>query len=116
RIDPSKLLPTDIINNHIKDKDEFINQKEEYDRSDISLVDSNNSNINFTEINRYMKIYLLKEDLENYELENGILSIKSKNLLFELALCGDFKDPKWKLIKVRTTVKDKKINEVIMGR
>lgn len=39
-----------------------------------------------------MKIYILKENINSYILENTILTIKSEYFDFELALCADLKN------------------------
>lgn len=55
----------------------------------------------FAPLDRLMKFYLIKENLDNvfYKLENGFLKLENKFLLVEVVLCGEITDPKWKVMK-----------------
>ncbi len=55
--------------------------------------------IDLAEMDKLMKIYLMREKIKNYKVENGVLYIFSKYFTFELTLCGLYEDPKWKIIK-----------------
>lgn len=69
---------------------------------------------NIDEIHRLMRIYLLKEDIGNYELKDGILTVKSRFLEFDLVLCGNILNPEWKLFAVKTYINNKKIEEKLL--
>lgn len=71
----------------------------------------------FDIIHRMMKIYLIKEDsILNFEIDKGILYIKSEFFTFELALCGDFFNPQWQLYKVQSAIDSKLIENQILKR
>lgn len=70
----------------------------------------------FEEIHRMMRIYILKENLNNYSIENGVLIIKSDFFTFELALCGDFTNPQWHLYKVKSFLNHKSVEDQIQKR
>lgn len=74
------------------------------------------SSKDFEEIHRMMRIYILKENIRNYVIENGILTIKSEYFDFELALCGDFANPTWHLIKVKSFLQNKTVEDQIQRR
>lgn len=70
----------------------------------------------FEEIHRLMKIYILKENIKNYTIDKGILTIKSDFFDFELALCGDILNPSWHLLKVRSFLNNKKVEDQLQKR
>lgn len=68
----------------------------------------------FDQIHRMMRIYLIKEDISNYELSGASLILKSKYFEFELALCGDIKDPEWRLFEVRSKIQNRQFEEKLL--
>lgn len=100
-IDHSKLLPITVYNS--------INTSNIDDNINISSDEMDY-------IHRMMKIYLIKEDINNYRLDNGILIIESKYFTFELALCGNFLNPTWQLFKVKSFSENKRIDDQLLRR
>lgn len=67
-------------------------------------------------IHRLMRIHLIKEKIENFRIENGILLIVSRFFTFELALCGHYQTPQWLLFKVRSYTGIRKVEDQLMRR
>lgn len=72
--------------------------------------------INFEEINRLIKIYLLKENIQNYDVKEGILFVYSDCFTFELVLCGMYSDPKWKIINIRSANQSTVLEQHLLRR
>ena len=70
----------------------------------------------YTEIERYMKILVLKENIDRkyikIEIKNGLLHLDSRHIETKLRLSGTIENPYWILNKVETGCN--KINEAIM--
>lgn len=101
-IDYKKLLPTQQLHPNIA--------------CTSNLLPTEMSSEDFNIIHRMMKIYLIKEDIPDFEIKNGILFIKSEFFTFELALCGDFFNPQWQLYNVQSRLNSKLIENQILKR
>lgn len=72
--------------------------------------------INFEEIHRLMRIYLIKETIEDYEIGDGLLQIHFEHFSFELALCGECNDPQWKVLRVHSAIKSQMLETHLIKR
>ncbi|KCZ76142.1 hypothetical protein H311_02866, partial [Anncaliia algerae PRA109] len=68
--------------------------------------------LNYDEMNRLLKIYLLKENLEgiDYKIEDGVLTLYSRLLQIKLTLCGEIENPQWKIFDIN---RDNKVKYLI---
>jgi len=67
-------------------------------------------------IHRLMRIHLLRENIESFTIENGILTIDSRFFTFELALCGQVQSPQWLLFKVKSYTGTRKLEDQLKRR
>lgn len=58
--------------------------------------------VGYQEINRLIKIYLLKESFDNFSvrIKDGVAVLESEYFIFRMTLCGDIKNPEWKLFDI----------------
>ncbi|KAI5152151.1 hypothetical protein ENBRE01_2606, partial [Enteropsectra breve] len=85
------------LKNQISNKD--ISGK--YETHKMTIADSlakTKSEIDFSEISRLIKIYMLKEDIDNYRIDEGTLLIFSEYLEAKVVLCGVLDNPEWRLV------------------
>lgn len=113
-IDPRKLLvttPSGILR-ETADRAQTVSS----DETKMSGTLKTPAEIDFTDIHRLMRIYLLREDIPHCEVSNGLLFIRSEFFTFELALCGVYQNPEWMLISVKSTLGDANIEQHIFRR
>lgn len=106
-IDHKKLIPLNQLHQNLTSMPES------------SPTDSSPGGISpddFDIIHRMMRIYLIKENISDFEIEKGVLFIKSGFFTFELALCGNFLNPQWQLYNVQSVVNSKLIEDQILKR
>lgn len=111
-LDYRKLLPTVIYNQSSDGKTDLFPDL----ASNFSLGETAISQKDLSEIHRMMRIYLLREDLSRFKIENGILIIESDFFSFELALCGHYQNPHWQLFKVNSYTKSKRAEDQLLKR
>ncbi|KAI5169455.1 hypothetical protein PAEPH01_0729 [Pancytospora epiphaga] len=116
-LDPSKLLPSFYGppgSSNVKNQQPI---EEGVDSSESELVkDETPSKPDFEEIDRLIKIYLLGEDISNYTIENGILTLHYRYITLEVALCGDYKSPSWMLISAKTVFEEPAIERLLVNK
>lgn len=108
------LNPNTLLIRQVDGCLEFPNDKNNNQNNILSTFDP--PSINFKEMNRIMKIYLLREDVENYTVSDGVFYISSKQFNCELVLCGLYSNPVWKIIKVNSTINSRALESAVMRR
>ncbi|ELA42839.1 uncharacterized protein VICG_00154 [Vittaforma corneae ATCC 50505] len=108
-MDYRKLLPIEIYRLLGRNKSIFT---ELYRNTDQNLIFEED----LVHIHRMMKIYLLRESVDNFRIENGILHLQSKFFTFKLALCGFYQRPQWQLFKVKSYTNSRKVDDQLLRR
>lgn len=65
------------------------------------------SELAFAEITRLMTLYLVKEDIKEYEIKQGILQLKFEFFTFYLVLCGEYSAPEWRILRIESILLEK---------
>lgn len=86
--------------------------KEKEEKTENYILQSKN----FESIHRIMRIYLLKERKASYELNNGVLILKTEFFEFHVLLCGDLRFPQWRIFKTISSVNNSQVDDFITKR